>query len=45
MRTPRLTWAEIEIDLGHRSLAGVDRERVPAALIAGCAADVVFRAA
>lgn len=33
--------AEIEIDLEHRSLAGIDRERVPAALIAGCAADVV----
>lgn len=35
------TWGEIEIDLGHRSLAGVERDRVPAALIAGCAADVV----
>jgi hypothetical protein len=39
------TWDEIAIDLGHRSLAGVARERVPAALIAGCAADVVLRAA
>jgi formimidoylglutamate deiminase len=34
-------WPEIEIDLGHRSLAGVDREDVPAALVAGCGADVV----
>lgn len=32
---------EISVDLGHRSLAGVAREDVPAALIAGCAADVV----
>jgi formimidoylglutamate deiminase len=31
----------IEIDLGHRSLAGVAQEHVPAALLAGCAADVV----
>lgn len=35
------TWPEIEIDLGHRSLAGVAREDVPPALIAGCGADVV----
>ena len=34
-------WADVEIDLAHRSLAGVARERVPAALLAGCAADVV----
>ena len=34
-------WREIEIDLEHRSLAGVDRDDVPAALVAGCAADVV----
>ena len=33
--------AAIEIDLDHRSLAGVAAEHVPAALIAGCAADVV----
>ncbi len=32
---------EIEIDLGHESLRGVDLEHVPAALIAGCGADVV----
>jgi formimidoylglutamate deiminase len=31
----------IEIDLAHRSLAGVAPEHVRAALVAGCAADVV----
>jgi formimidoylglutamate deiminase len=35
------TWPEIEIDLGHASLAGVDRDDVTAALVAGCGADVV----
>jgi len=34
-------WASIEIDVGHRSLAGVATEHVAAALIAGCAGDVV----
>ena len=34
--------AEIEVDLGHRSLAGVERDDVRAALIAGCGADVVL---
>jgi formimidoylglutamate deiminase len=34
-------WPEIEIDLGHRSLAGVAPEDVPGALVAGCGADVV----
>jgi formimidoylglutamate deiminase len=34
-------WPAIEIELGHRSLAGVETEHVPAALIAGCGADVV----
>jgi len=34
-------WAPIEIDVDHRSLAGVALEHVTAALIAGCAADVV----
>ena len=34
-------WASIEIDVDHRSLAGVAPEHVPAALIAGCAADVI----
>jgi formimidoylglutamate deiminase len=35
-------WPEIEIDLDHRSLAGVAAEHVSAALLAGCAADVVM---
>ena len=35
------TWSSIEIDVEHRSLAGVASEHVPAALIAGCAADVI----
>jgi formimidoylglutamate deiminase len=35
------TWPEIEIDVGHRSLAGVAPEAVRGALVAGCAADVV----
>lgn len=34
-------WPEIEIDLGHRSLAGVQAEDVRAALVAGCGTDVV----
>jgi formimidoylglutamate deiminase len=34
-------WPTISIDLEHRSLAGVAREDVPAALVAGCGADVV----
>jgi formimidoylglutamate deiminase len=34
-------WDSIEIDLDHRSLAGVAEEHVEAALIAGCSADVV----
>ncbi len=33
--------SEIEVDLGHRSLAGVEPDRVRAALIGGCGADVV----
>jgi formimidoylglutamate deiminase len=35
------SWPDIEIDLGHRSLAGVGRDDVAAALIAGCGGDVV----
>jgi formimidoylglutamate deiminase len=35
------SWPDIEIDLGHRSLRGVDAEHVRAALFAGCGADVV----
>jgi formimidoylglutamate deiminase len=34
-------WASIEVDVTHRSLDGVPREHVEAALIAGCAADVL----
>jgi formimidoylglutamate deiminase len=34
-------WPDVEIDLEHPSLAGVERDAVSAALIAGCAADVV----
>ena len=34
-------WSAIEIDLDHRSLAGVSVEHVPAALVAGCSAAVV----
>jgi len=34
-------WPDIEIDLAHPSLAGVDLDAVPATLVAGCGADVV----
>jgi formimidoylglutamate deiminase len=34
-------WPEVEIDLEHRSLRGVERHDVPAALVFGCSADVV----
>jgi formimidoylglutamate deiminase len=34
-------WPGIEIDLGHRSLAGVEPEHATAALLAGAGADVV----
>ena len=34
-------WPSIAVDPGHRSLAGVAPEHLTAALIAGCAADVV----
>jgi formimidoylglutamate deiminase len=37
------TWPEIDVDLAHVSLAGVEREHVQAALIAGCGGDVVVR--
>jgi len=33
-------WADVEIDLGHRSLAGVERDDLEAALVFGCGADV-----
>ena len=35
------TWEAIEVDMSHRSLDGVAEEHLQAALIAGCAADVV----
>jgi formimidoylglutamate deiminase len=35
-------WKEIEIDPAHRSLEGVAESHVPAALLAGCGADVVL---
>ena len=34
-------WADIEVDLDHRSLDGVAEEHLRAALVAGCGADVV----
>lgn len=37
------TWDPIHIDIDHRSLAGVAPDHLPAALIAGCSADVVVR--
>ena len=33
-------WPDVEVDLGHRSLAGVQPADVPAALVHGCGADV-----
>jgi formimidoylglutamate deiminase len=33
-------WPDVEVDLGHRSLAGVEPGDVHAALVFGCAADV-----
>jgi formimidoylglutamate deiminase len=33
-------WSDVEIDLEHPSLAGVDSEQVHAALVFGCGADV-----
>jgi formimidoylglutamate deiminase len=35
------SWPEIEVDLGHRSLAGVGEADVLNALVAGCCADVL----
>ena len=37
-------WAEIDVDLDHPSLDGVDEVDVRAALVAGCGADVVLEA-
>ena len=36
-------WGEVEIDTGHPSLHGVEREHLRAALVSGCSADVVGR--
>jgi formimidoylglutamate deiminase len=36
-------WPDIEVDLGHHSLAGVDSGDVHAALVFGCASDVFAR--
>jgi formimidoylglutamate deiminase len=36
-------WPDVEVDLGHRSLAGVDPGDVHGALIFGCTADVFAR--
>jgi formimidoylglutamate deiminase len=33
-------WDGIDVNLGHRQLAGVARDEVPAALVFGCSADV-----
>jgi formimidoylglutamate deiminase len=35
-------WADVDVDVDHPSLAGVAPEHVQAALVAGCAADVVL---
>ncbi|HEV3408387.1 MAG TPA: amidohydrolase family protein [Gaiellaceae bacterium] len=34
-------WPDVEIDLGHVSLRGIERRDVPAALVFGCGAEVV----
>jgi len=33
-------WPEVAVDLGHRSLSGIDESDVPCALVYGCAGDV-----
>ena len=38
------TWADVTVDLDHRSLRGVDADEVFDALVAGCGADVLARA-
>ena len=35
------SWDEIAVDVDHPSLAGVDPDHLPAALVAGCSADVL----
>jgi formimidoylglutamate deiminase len=34
-------WPDVQVDLGHRSLAGVAEDEVEAALVFGCGADVL----
>jgi formimidoylglutamate deiminase len=34
------SWPTVDVDLAHRSLTGVEREHVPAALVSSCGADV-----
>ena len=34
-------WPEVEVDLGHPSLAGVEPGDLRAALVHGCGADVI----
>jgi formimidoylglutamate deiminase len=36
-------WPDVEVDLGHRSLQGVDPSDIHAALVFGCGADVFSR--
>ncbi len=35
------TWPEVDVDLTHNSLAGIDEADVPCALVYGCAGDVL----
>jgi formimidoylglutamate deiminase len=35
-------WPEVEVDLHHRSLAGIEEANVPCALVYGCAGDVLL---
>jgi formimidoylglutamate deiminase len=35
------SWGDVEVDLAHPALRGVERDDVPAALVFGCAADVL----
>jgi formimidoylglutamate deiminase len=36
------SWPEVEVDLGHVSLAGVERADVPGALVSSCSGDAVL---
>jgi formimidoylglutamate deiminase len=37
------SWPEVEVDLNHTSLRGVEPEHVPGALLAGCGAEVLLK--